>query len=136
MCNCSVNQTEVTMKKHGILILIVYCLVRRIVFEMLPTIGQQSSIESIRKSLFTYSFRFPISFSIRFHSLFQCSHCLTYHVEPINFTIVTPYKAMTHTSMRDFSVFKNEHRTRKKTMPGREHRQIDACLVGKIKKRI
>jgi len=56
---------------------------------------------------------------IRFLPLFHCNDCLTYNVEPTNFTILTPLSAMTQTSLRDFPTFKNEHKSTEKTIPGR-----------------
>ncbi|CAF1164188.1 unnamed protein product [Rotaria sordida] len=55
--------------------------------------------------------------STKFLSLFQCHDCLTYNVEPTNFTIVTPLRAMTQTSLRDFPTFKNEHKSTEKIIP-------------------
>ncbi len=60
-----------------------------------------------------------INYSFRFLPLFQCTHCLTYNVEPTNFTIVTPLNAMIKTSLRDFPTFKNEHKSTEKIVPGR-----------------
>ncbi len=59
------------------------------------------------------------SYLIRFLPLFQCNDCLTYNVEPTNFTVVTPLSAMTETSLRDFPTFKNEHKSTEKIIPGR-----------------
>jgi len=56
---------------------------------------------------------------IRFLSLFQCDDCLTYNVEPTNFTVVTPLNAMKQTSLRDFPTFKNDHRSTEKIIPGK-----------------
>ncbi|UJR31718.1 hypothetical protein I4U23_019198 [Adineta vaga] len=55
--------------------------------------------------------------STKFLPLFQCNTCLTYNVEPTNFTIVTPFTAMTHRSLRDFPTFKNDHLSTDKTIP-------------------
>ncbi|CAF3687704.1 unnamed protein product [Rotaria sp. Silwood1] len=52
--------------------------------------------------------------STKFLSLFQCHDCLTYNVEPTNFTILTPLRAITQTSLRDFPTFKNEHKSAEK----------------------
>jgi hypothetical protein len=62
---------------------------------------------------------------IRFLPLFQCNDCLTYHVEPTNFTVVTPLTAMTQTSLRDFPTFKNEHKTTEKIIPGKFEKEND-----------
>jgi hypothetical protein len=61
---------------------------------------------------------------IRFSLLFQCPDCLTYNSEPTNFTIVTPLIAMTKTSLRDFSTFKNEHKSTEKVIPGSDEHKI------------
>ena len=74
-------------------------------------IGQQSL------SIFMINF-FSYYYLIRFLSHFQCNNCLTYNVEPTNFTVVTPLNAMTQTSLRDFPTFKNEHKSTEKIIPG------------------
>ncbi|CAF3454179.1 unnamed protein product, partial [Rotaria sp. Silwood2] len=55
--------------------------------------------------------------STKFLSLFQCHNCLTHNVEPTNFTIVTPLRAMTQTSLRNFPTFKNDHKSTKNIIP-------------------
>ncbi|CAF1381638.1 unnamed protein product, partial [Didymodactylos carnosus] len=45
----------------------------------------------------------------KFLKLFQCEQCLVYNVEPSNLTIVTPFKAMTSTTLKAFPIFKNTH---------------------------
>ncbi|CAF0735611.1 unnamed protein product [Adineta steineri] len=55
--------------------------------------------------------------STKFLPLFQCDKCLTYNVEPTNFTIVTPLSTMIQTSLRDFPTFRNEHKSNEKIIP-------------------
>lgn len=65
-------------------------------------------------------------FIARFLEMFQCETCRNYHVEPINFTIVTPLSAMTKTTLRDFPVFKNDYNANDK---GKPRKMTKICIA-------
>ena len=68
-------------------------------------------------------------FSIRFLPHFQCATCLTYHAEPVNFTMATPLRAMTHTSLRDFPTFKNKRHSTEKSILGKVRKLVSRGLL-------
>jgi len=93
-----------------------------------PTCFQQATdywSAKFEAFLCSWNFLFSLLFLClrRFHPHFQCETCLTYNSEPINYTMVTPLKAMLQTSLRDFPKFQNAHQFTDKTMPS----ELSSC---------